>query len=223
MVAKRAGRPWSGARWSSWGRRLRRTIRCGTGGTRGGRCSCTIWGGRSRRRGRCTGGGGEVFSTIPGVGGYSVVRQVYEVEVVAGGVEPAAVRSAAVIRALARRGQVRVVGTGQMVLAVVVPAGSTLEHDPAGRRLRPAWYRGWRCGTGGLGRRGRRRRTRGGGGEAGGVADAGAGGGGATRICVRCGRGSGGGGRIGTRSGRWRTGGRGGWRCGGGGRCGRVR
>ncbi len=113
------------------------------------------------------GAGGEVFSTIPGVGGYSVVRQVYEVEVVAGGVEPAAVRSAAVIRALARRGQVRVVGTGQMVLAVVVPAGSTLEHDPAGRRLRPAWYRGmavwyWGFGparaaaqdAGGAGRRG---------------------------------------------------------------------
>src|SRR5204863_9766145 len=58
-------------------------------------------------------GGGEVVSTVPGLPGYTTLRQVYDVEILApAGVAPIAVQSQGAILRLIDRGQARLAATG---------------------------------------------------------------------------------------------------------------
>ncbi|MBI4421089.1 MAG: carbohydrate binding family 9 domain-containing protein, partial [Gemmatimonadetes bacterium] len=88
-------------------------------------------------------GGGAVLSSIPGLPGYSALRQVYDVEILPSArVTPGEVRShEQLIQLLARR-QARLVATGLVLNLPIVPGGSRLENDPAQRGLQEASFKG---------------------------------------------------------------------------------
>src|SRR5438105_8116648 len=59
---------------------------------------------------------GDIVSSIPGVRGYSTLRQVFDVEILpTAGVAPDSVRSHQVVLELVRRGQARLIATGVFV------------------------------------------------------------------------------------------------------------
>lgn len=89
------------------------------------------------------GGGGEVVTSLPGMPGYSAIRQVLDVHILpSAGVAPEQVRSHLTIQALLQQGRARLTSAGMSVNVPIVPDGSTLERDVAGRRLRTAFFKG---------------------------------------------------------------------------------
>ncbi|MBI4503127.1 MAG: hypothetical protein HY700_18475 [Gemmatimonadetes bacterium] len=87
--------------------------------------------------------GGDILSSIPGIPGYSSLRQVFDVEILpAAGMPPDSVRSHLIVLQLVRQGRARLIATGIMLNAPIIPAGSDLERDPDNRTAVAAFYRG---------------------------------------------------------------------------------
>jgi hypothetical protein len=86
-------------------------------------------------------GGGDVFTSVPGVPNYGSIRLVYAVQL-ARGTDASTIRSHTEIQALALAGRATIVATGRMINVPVVPPASTLERDPANRPLKSAWFKG---------------------------------------------------------------------------------
>jgi hypothetical protein len=88
-------------------------------------------------------GGGVVVSTLPGLPGYSALRQVFDLEVRPNaGVSPAAIKSHEAILRLLKDGRAVLRATGLILNLPIVPQGSTLERDPEARQLQTANYKG---------------------------------------------------------------------------------
>lgn len=84
-------------------------------------------------------GGRPIFSTLPGLPGYSGVWRVQLLEL-APGVDAATIRDARAATVAVLRGDARFRFPRVYVNLPIVPAGSLLADDPAGRALESGWY-----------------------------------------------------------------------------------
>jgi hypothetical protein len=82
-----------------------------------------------------------VFSSIPGLAGYSAIWQVHYV-VVGPGYTANRVRDAREALGLTLRGSARLVIPGTFLNLSIVPAGSSLNGDPDQRPLKTGWFKG---------------------------------------------------------------------------------
>jgi hypothetical protein len=82
-----------------------------------------------------------VFSSLPGLPGYSGIWQVHFV-VVPAGYRANAVTEGRVAVGMGLRGEARLVIPGSYVNLPIVPGGSTLDGDPARRPLAGGWFKG---------------------------------------------------------------------------------
>lgn len=82
-----------------------------------------------------------VFSSLPGLTGYSAIWQVHFV-IVPAGFRANSLTDAREAVALSLRGAARLVIPGSYVNLPIVPPGSTLDSDPAQRPLLTGWFKG---------------------------------------------------------------------------------
>lgn len=82
-----------------------------------------------------------VFSSLPGLDGYSAIWQVHFV-IVPPGYHANRVTEAREAVAMSLRGEARLLIPGSYVNLPIVPPGSTLQDDPARRPLLSGWFKG---------------------------------------------------------------------------------
>jgi hypothetical protein len=103
----------------------------GTGGGGGGADSVP----------RLVAGQRPIFTSLPGLEGYSAIWQVHYV-VVSAAYRANAVSDARTALGMALRGEARLVIPGSYVNFPIVPGGSTLNGDPANRATLTGWFKG---------------------------------------------------------------------------------